>query len=287
MPSFTREFCEAQYDPFLTAPDAREVNEHRLRLSAAARETLAGHRDVRYGAREKELLDIYPPPGESRGVAIYLHGGYWRSMDKQDYAFLASAFVPAGFTLVLPNYDLAPEVTLDTIVDEVRTACAWVWRNIAHFGGDRDRLCVAGNSAGAHLAAMMAITDWRGVDPSLPARLMKCGVMLSGLYDLEPLLLTTVNDALRLDAQAARRNSPALHSPKLDGPLLLAVGGRESAEFQRQTDTLYIGWQSVPIRRRVVPARHHFDLLLDLADENSALFIEARDAIQDAFRATY
>ena len=282
MPAFERGFWESQYDPFTFAPDAREVNEQRLRLSAAARETFPAYRDIRYGTRKKEQLDIFPAKGESSGVAIYLHGGYWRSMDKQDYAFLSNSFVSAGLTLVLPNYDLAPEVTLDTIVDEVRAACAWVWHNIHVYGGHRDRICLAGNSAGAHLAAMMAATDWRDVDPSLPANLMKCGVMLSGLYDLEPLLLTSVNDVLQLDARAARRNSPIRHSPKLCGPLLLAVGGRESAEFQRQTEMLEEHWRGVPIRRRVIPSRHHFDLPLDLADMNSPLFMEARREIQAA-----
>jgi arylformamidase len=274
--TYSRGFCDVQYDPFITAPDAAEINERRLALAADARAAFKAYDDIPYGSSGKEQLDIYPARGKSRAVLVFIHGGYWQLMDKKDFAFLANSFVNAGITLVLVNYNLAPAVTLDKIVSEVRAACAWVWHNIERYGGDRNRIYIAGNSAGAHLTATMAATEWQRLDFTLPKDLMKGGIGQSGLYDLEPLLYAhKVNDALKLDRSAALRNSPVHQRPTLRGPLLLLVGQLESAEFKRQTQLLHDTWRELPIRQMIVQGRHHFNILLELATEHS-----------DSFRAT-
>lgn len=270
---YSRSYCEPQYDPFATAPDADEVNARRLALADKARARLDAHFDLAYGGTQKERLDVYPAIGKSRGVMVYLHGGYWRSMDKRDMAFVAEPFVTAGVTVVLVNYNLAPDVTLDKIVSEVRAACGWVWHNVWRYGGDRDRIHVAGNSAGGHLTAMMAATEWPRIDPTLPADLMKGGAALSGLYDLEPLLFTSVNDSIMLDGESAARNSPVHFRPAPHVRLVLAVGELESAEFKRQTRVLAQAWHELSIQPLIVPARHHFHMPLELANPRSELFV--------------
>jgi arylformamidase len=271
-PNYSRDFCEPQYVTSLIAPDLDAVMHRRSELAAEARAKFSARFDIAYGATEKEGVDVYFAEGESRGVMVFIHGGYWHKMDKRDVAFLANSFVSSGITLVQVNYNLAPSVSLDEIVSEVRTACRWVWHNIDHFGGDRHRIYIGGNSAGGHLAAMMAATDWPAVDPTLPADLMKGGLAVSGIYDLEPLLFTSINDAVRMSGETTARNSPVKYCPTLRGPLLLPVGQLESAEFKRQTRLLAETWNELSPRQIVVPGRHHSDILLELADPDSELF---------------
>jgi arylformamidase len=202
---------------------------------------------------------------------VFIHGGYWQRFDKADVAFLAEAFVQAGVTLVTLNYDLCPAVTLDRIVSEVRAGCAWVGRNIAAHGGDPSRIFVSGNSAGGHLTAMMVATDWPGVDCALPADLLKGALAISGIYDLEPLLYTSINDAVGLDLEAARRNSPVLLEPRSTALLVIALGALESDEFHRQAKLLADTWSAIPTTVMPVADCHHYNILLELTEPGTPL----------------
>lgn len=268
---YSRAFCEPQYNQSLNVPDRPASLARRQELSERARRTLRSTLDVPYGSTGKERLDIYPAAGDHRPVMIFIHGGYWQRYDKADVAFLAEPFVKAGITLVSINYNLCPEVTLDKIVAEARAACAWVWRHIAAHGGDPGRIFVSGNSAGGHLTAMMMATDWPALDATLPRDLLKGGLAISGIYDLEPLRHTSINDAVGLDADAARRNSPVTLRPPTTAPLVIAVGALESQEFQRQTQLLADTWTSTPTRTLVVADCHHFNILLGMAEPGNPL----------------
>ena len=142
-------------------------------------------------------------------MLVYIHGGYWRALDKRDASFVAPPFVAAGALVVVPNYALCPAASIDEIVRQQRAALAWVWRHAAAHGGDPERIVVAGHSAGGHLAATMLATDWPGVDPGLPADLVKGALSLSGVFELEPLRHAPfLAPDLQLDAAAAEAPQP-------------------------------------------------------------------------------
>ena len=171
------EALELEFNPRAVA---RNLDERLAASAAASAETRARLDcvlDVRYGPGENETLDIFPAAsaGSDRGapVQLFIHGGYWRAMDKSDYSFIADVFQPAGATTVVINYDLCPAVTLDTIVEQSNRSIAWTWRNIADYGGDPECLYVSGNSAGGHLTAMALAHDWEA--EGLPADLIKGG----------------------------------------------------------------------------------------------------------------
>jgi len=203
-------------------------------------------------------------------VLVYIHGGYWRALDKRDQSFVAPPFVAAGAMVVTPNYALCPKVTIEHIVLQLVRSLAWVWRHAAEHGGDRSRIVVAGHSAGGHLAAMMLACDWRAVAPDLPADLVKGALAVSGVFDLEPLRHAPfLAPDIGLDAARASKLSPAW-MPAPRGRLVAVVGGDESEEFLRQNALIADAWGAdvVPVCEQV-PGRHHMDVLHDLADPGS------------------
>src|SRR5207249_9590250 len=156
------------------------------------------------------------------GLLVFLHGGYWRAFDKSDFSYAARPFVAEGIDVAIVNYDLCPVVDIGTIIDECQNALAWLLREGPAHGIATDNIIVSGDSAGGHLTAMLQATDWRamGVDP----RPIRGGLALSGVFDLEPLILTSMNPDLRLNVENAAAWSPVRHRPTLHVPLLIAVG---------------------------------------------------------------
>ena len=188
--------------------------------------------DVPFGDRPGERLDIWPGSGASP-ILLFIHGGYWRAFDKKMFRFVAQLFVEAGACVVLNNYDLCPDVSMDEITRQNRAALAWIYKNAASIGGDPGRMHVTGHSAGGHLTAMLLATGWE--EFGLPADPVKGAVPLSGLFDLEPLRLSYLNADLRMDEAESRRNSPLHHLPKWMPPTVVVVGGGETDEFRRQS----------------------------------------------------
>lgn len=244
--------------------------------SAQARTALRTIRDVRYGPGRKQTVDLFPAE-RARGALLFIHGGYWRALDKDDHSFIAPPFVAEGIGVAVLNYDLCPEVSVAHIVDECRQAVDWLAREGATHGVPAKRMIVGGHSAGGHLTAMMFATDWKARgspdDPVLG------GVSISGVFDLAPLVDVSFNADLGLDHQSARELSPALLDPRVDAPLLLAAGAGETQEFVRQSRALWNSWpgcrpagSTSPL---LVPDRHHFSVLSELADPRGALFSRA------------
>lgn len=188
--------------------------------------------DVPFGTSAGEKLDIWPGRGGSP-ILLFIHGGYWRAFDKKMFRFIAERFVEAGAAVVLNNYDLCPNVTMDEITRQNRAALAWIWKNASSFGGDPGRIHVTGHSAGGHLTAMLMATDWS--EWGLPFDVVNGAVPLSGLFDLEPLRRSYLNADLRMDEAETQRNSPIHHIPDHMPPTVVAVGGGETDEFRRQS----------------------------------------------------
>lgn len=264
--------AERGYDNRAAVPDHARWLAEFTEKSRQATIALNPAIDLRFGGGDNETLDLFRPPRAARGTFLFIHGGYWCRMDKADHAFVAPAFVDAGYAVAIVNYDLCPRVTIARIVEQCRHAVRWIERYGAQHGAPAP-LVIAGHSAGGQLAAMMFATDWRlyGLERAPFAGI----VTISGLHDLAPLALTSLNANLRLDDDEARRMSPIQYAPLADVPLAIFVGARETSEYLRQAELLHAAWAASrgdriegPI---VVPDRHHFSIVLDYTDPRSAL----------------
>jgi arylformamidase len=241
--------------------------------SQRARSTMSCQIDLRYGDAPGETLDLFPARKGDGSCLMFIHGGYWRSLDKRDFSFLAPALVDGGISLAVVNYDLCPKVSMDEIVRQMLRASRWLWLHAEDYGMDQDRLYVSGHSAGGHLTAMLMCAVWPVFDPQLPKDLWKGGLAISGLYDLRPILhVDWLQQDLRLDEESALRLSPAFIPPATRAPVMTAVGGDESSEFHRQNALLGERWRSAFAGNLAMPGSNHFSVVDGLADQKSALF---------------
>jgi arylformamidase len=270
---YTPEFVERGYNNRAAVPEHPQWLARFATMSEQARAGLAPRVDLRYGTEPKETLDLFVPAGPAHGTFVFLHGGYWRALDKNDFSFVAMPFVAQGIAVAVANYDLCPDVSIAAIVDECRRAVAWVANEGKAHGANPGRIVVGGHSAGGHLVAMLFATDWTAAgfarDP------VAGGISLSGVHDLAPMVQFSFNADFKLDDAEAARLSPVRLAARSQAPLLLAVGADETSEFIRQT---WILWDAWPANRPadaqaplIVPARHHFSVVADYADAGSEL----------------
>lgn len=271
MPRPSPEWFDAQYNARARIPGHPAILKHWADASASALARPGWVLDRAYGDDASERLDILLPPRAGAPVLVYIHGGYWRALDKRDQAFVAPRFSDAGAMVVQLNYALCPAVDIAHIALQLVRALAWVWRHAGEHGGDRERIVVAGHSAGGHLAAMLLACDWRSVAADLPADLVKSALAISGLYELEPLRHAPFLAAdIGLSAVSARRLSPALWPAPSRGKLATVVGGDESEEFLRQTELISRAWgPDVVVAAETVAGRNHMDVLHEIADPRS------------------
>lgn len=264
---------DQQYNARAAIPDHPEIFARWRADSIAVRNELRCEPDYYFGPSPAETLDLYPAAAPNAPLLVFIHGGYWRSLDKQDFSFLAPAFVSAGVAVAMPNYGLAPATSIEEIVRQMLRAIAWVYRHAPQLGIDQRRIAVAGHSAGAHLAAMMLAADWPLMASDLPRDLLSGAVCISGLYDLRPLARTPfLQEDLRLDDAAAQFVSPVRYRPNLSIPLITAVGGDESTEFKRQNRIIREVWPHCFRRDIALPGRHHLASVETLGDAGHPLF---------------
>jgi arylformamidase len=274
-------FYEREYNARAAIPEHPAIFARWAERSAITRRLRACLSDLPFGETPAERLDYFPTRGDGAPLVVFIHGGYWRSLDKSDFSWLAPPFVQHGVAMALTNYGLAPATPIEDMVRQQLAALAWLYRNGDRLGFDPERIVVVGHSAGAHLTAMLMAALWPHYAPDLPSTLVKAGLGISGLYDLSPLLNAPfVNVDLKLDARRAALLSPARLPPATAAPLITAVGALESAEFQRQTRSFSAAWASVARRSLPLPGANHLTVVEELANPGSALFDAALELVR-------
>ena len=249
-----------QYNQRVLVPDAENYIAADRAESARVRAKLDCRIDVAYGPGEDQKLDLFPARAPGAPVAVYMHGGAWTRSDKAVESFMAESFVAAGAAFASVNFSLCPKVSLDELVRQAREAVVWCRRNAGSFGGDAERLFIAGHSSGGHVGGMMVVTDWTA--HGLPRGTIKGALLCSGMYDLEPVRLSARNEYLELDEAAARRNSAIHHIPDDGCPLVIGYGGGEQREFRRQSRAFAAAWRArgLTVNEIDLPGVNHFAL---------------------------
>jgi arylformamidase len=260
----TQEELDAQYDLERTVPDASLYADFYAKESEKIRAEMEHRLGVPFGPTLAEHLDLYPAPNWRRDapVLIYLHGGYWRRFGSKEFGFVARGPASRGVATAVVNYALCPHVTIDEIVRQTRAALVWTYRNAESFGGDPERLHVAGHSAGGHLTATLLATDWEG-DYGLPKDVVKGACAISGLFDLAPFPYTFLQPKLQLTWGQVLRNSPILNLPDVAPPLLITYGGDETPELRRQSDEFFAAWKAKGLAGDLLPlpGKNHYDVI--------------------------
>ncbi len=262
------------FNPRIAVPDFQEALERYAARSAAARQRLPGVYDLRYGVRPQQTFDLHravPPPTGAPPLVLFLHGGYWRALDKRDHSFVAPLFVEAGVTLANVNYDLCPGVTLDEIVDDICEAVRYFAHHAPDYGADAQRLFLVGHSAGAHLVARMLAQDWAAA--GLPADTITGAVVLSGIYEPEVVRHLAVNAEIGLTAAMAARHDCLRQPPTRQVPLLIAVGGAEPIGWIGQSRAYHdvCAAAGIDVQWMRVEGANHFTLLEDAMTAGSPL----------------
>ena len=265
---------EHQYDARATVPDiAAELKAYRD-ASTPMYELTPSWRDVAYGSGPDETLDLFPVAGQPDApLLVFIHGGYWRALHSQDSVFMAQQFTAHGVAVAAINYTLAPAATLAHIVRQCQCAVTWLLNDATQYGIAPQRTVLAGSSAGAHLAAMLLAPAWQAEYGLLPSSLQG-GVLLSGLYDLEPVQRCLPNTWLNMSEPEAKALSPMRHLPDPRLPLYVAVAERDTGEFKRQSSDYAdaCSAQGNHVIWHEAPQRNHFNIVLDWMDPQSHLF---------------
>ena len=271
------DYYTREYNPRLAVPNFLEIFQRWGRQSAETRQASPkASLDLAFGSAPGERLDLFPAGDPASPLLVFIHGGYWRALDKADFSWVAPPFVARGVSVAVLNYTLAPKASLEDIVREVLRALAWLWRNAPALGFDRNRIVVSGHSAGGHLTAMSMCTQWPRWEPDLPENLVKAGLAMSGIFDLRPIAKAPFfNVDLKLDEALATRLSPALMQPATQAPILTAVGGDETREFHRRNALIRENWTNAFAGDIPMPGRNHMTLVDALADPQHPLFAAA------------
>ena len=265
---------DAQYNQATLVPDISGYLDAWDGESAQVRDSQDCRLSVPYGDGPAETLDIFPAENGADGVPVmlFIHGGAWRALSKDSFSYPAAPFAAAGAAWVVADFSLLPEVSLDEQVRQNRAALAWLWRNARSFGGDPGRLYVCGHSSGAHVGGTLIQDGWRA-RAGLPEDVIKGAVLVSGMYDLEPVRLSARNDYVRLDEVAARRLSPVHNIPERLPALALFWGSGELDEFRRQSRAFAEALWARGHRAEAmeIADANHFDMADGFADSRSAI----------------
>jgi arylformamidase len=266
-------FLEREYNARAAIREHPQIFARWAEQGAAARRLRACDVDLQYGPLNMERLDIFHAHQSDAPLLVFIHGGYWRSLDKSDFSWIAPPLLQHGVAVAVTNYGLAPQTSIEDIVRQQLKALAWLYHNAERLRFNPDRIVVAGHSAGGHLTAMMMAALWQQFDSTLPSGLVKAGLAISGLFDLRPLVSTPfVNVDLKLDLKRARALSPIEMQSATSAALITAVGALESSEFKRQSTEFGAKWSTNLTRHLELPLANHLTVCDELANPGSPLF---------------
>lgn len=262
---------EVEYNNRARVPENPAIITGWARDALAYRKARQGRlKVIPYGSGERDRIDLFS--GDATGpIVVFIHGGYWQALDGSFFSHLAGGLNAHGIDVAVPSYDLCPNVSVCDIIEQMRTAT----RALARLGRP---VVVSGHSAGGHLAACMLATDWRALDRSLPEELVSAAYAISGLFDLRPLVPTSINNALKLDDVSAKSASPLFWKPPTHGALDAVVGGNESAEYFRQSRIIVDTWGVAGLATRfgTIPDANHFTAIAPLADPKSPMTLRLK-----------
>lgn len=266
---------DRQYNNRARVPDFGALHNGWIARSRAVGARVPAKTSIAYGSDPRQCVDLWPASNRPVKGAVpclaFIHGGYWQALAKDDCAYIVEPFVVAGIAVAMIEYRLCPHVTMCELFEDVRRAFAKLHAVAAQHDVDGSRIVVAGHSAGGHLATMLMTEDLAVL--GLADDAIKGVVSISGLYDLEPIRLSFLNAALRMNAAEARALSPILRAPQSKAPLVLTLGADEPEEYQRQQSEFACAWRKHGLEPRIVPGPgDHFDALDALADPDGRLF---------------
>jgi len=270
----TPDAVEREYNNRALVPDHPAYFARWESDSMFVRETLAGKLDIPYGSDPRHRIDLFPSPGSPR-LLIFIHGGYWRSLDKSYFSWLASSWVAAGVNVALPNYRLCPSVRIEEIVEDIIAATNWLFATGPAYGVRTERVVVSGHSAGGHLTGALFAASPEALHFN-PEHIVG-GVPVSGLFDFAPLPFFSGNADLRLDEAQVKRLNLYDRRPAIAAPLVVAVGANESSEFQRQSKLIVDSWKPHVTDLLVMPGLNHFSVVDAFAERGNTLYESTLD----------
>jgi len=261
---------EKEYDNRGRVPEHPEIFARWQREAVAYREAAQDAEfGLAYGPSPRQTIDLFPAKDDDAmtPLALFIHGGWWRSLDPSMFSQVAAGPNARGITVAVAGYDFCPQISIATIIEEMRATCLWLWRRYGK------RIFVYGHSAGGHLAACLLAQDWKAFASDAPADLVPAAYAISGVFDLAPLVHVSQNSDLRLDEAEARRVSPLHWKVPAGRTLDAVVGSLESSEFLRQSKIIAEGWSSrgVAARYEEIVGMNHFTIVDELSEPDSAM----------------
>lgn len=263
---------DKEYNAVSMVPDLKPYIDFDNRANEQVCKELNNVLDLKYGPMFDETMDIFPAENKDAPVFMFIHGGYWRSMNSRNFSLVARGLVSEGFTVALPNYSLCPSVSISEITRQMRASIVWIYRNIAKYNGSPDRVFVGGHSAGGQQVGMLVSTNWK-TEYAIPKNVIKGGIPISGLFDLTPLYYSWLQSTLLLNQYIISTQSPIFQVPYDGPPLLISVGENESVEFKRQSTDYHNSWveNGLVSNLFIQPEKNHFTSFRDLNDPDSLL----------------
>ena len=265
------ETLEREYSPSSCVTNYLELVQSYTSESKEISKLLKFEKDLIYGISIDETLDLCLAEVDDSPLVIFIHGGYWQLLSKNDCLFPAKDFFDEGISYCSIDYTLAPHANIDEMIEQCIRAVQWLYQSAIKYGYDEKKFFLIGSSAGAHLAAMTMLTDWENYD--LPADIIKGCTLLSGVYDIRPIVKTYINEPLNLDMKTASMLSPLFKVRSHTANLIISWGENETNEFKRQSIEFDKKWKACGNTSHLleVKGNNHFDIVFNMMKKDCAL----------------